>query len=146
MSIPYPAQREDEQLEWIGGSIFSVLLLSGGGGEHELREGGVVFLSRRIPHGCTITSAVTCASPARKASRSRRSCSLKPPSLRQRHPRSFSPTASRQPDCRGNSHDRGIRLLSPSLAAQGHASRGATRAVRVTRPAPSSSRLGASRP
>ena len=26
MSIPYPAQREDEQLEWIGGSIFSVAL------------------------------------------------------------------------------------------------------------------------
>jgi hypothetical protein len=26
MSIPYPAQREDEQLEWIGGSIFSGLL------------------------------------------------------------------------------------------------------------------------
>ncbi|MBK3639368.1 cupin domain-containing protein [Streptomyces sp. MBT33] len=99
MSIPYLAQREDQQqLEWIGGSIFSVLLdaaatggqltvgrfdvnrgeappfhvhnnedevfllLSGsalvwaGDEEHELREGGIVFLPRRIPHGYRITS------------------------------------------------------------------------------------------
>lgn len=98
MSIPYLAQRGDQQLEWIGGSVFSVLLdsaatggqltvgrfdvgkgeappfpmhtdddevfllLSGsalvwaGEDEHELREGGIVFLPRRIPHGYRITS------------------------------------------------------------------------------------------
>ncbi|TRO57346.1 cupin domain-containing protein [Streptomyces sp. IB201691-2A2] len=99
MSIPYLAQREDQQqLEWIGGSVFSVLLdaeatggqltvgrfdvskgeappfhvhnnedevfllLSGSAlvwaddEEHELREGGIVFLPRRIPHGYRITS------------------------------------------------------------------------------------------
>lgn len=99
MSIPYLAQREDHQrLEWIGGSVFSVLLdaeatggqltvgrfdvgkgeappfhvhnkedevfllLSGsalvwvGEEEHELREGGIVFLPRRIPHSYRITS------------------------------------------------------------------------------------------
>ncbi|MEU2777627.1 cupin domain-containing protein [Streptomyces sp. NPDC007162] len=99
MSIPYLAQREDQQqLEWIAGSVFSVLLdaeatggqltvgrfdvskgeappyhvhnnedevfllLSGSalvwadGVEHELREGGIVFLPRRIPHGYRITS------------------------------------------------------------------------------------------
>ena len=99
MSIPYLAQREDQQqLEWIGGSIFSVLLdaeatggqltvgrfdadlgeappfhmhnnedevfllLAGsalvwaGDEQHELREGGVVFLPRRIPHSYRITS------------------------------------------------------------------------------------------
>jgi quercetin dioxygenase-like cupin family protein len=92
MSIPCLAQREDQQqLEWIGGSVFSVpldaeatggqlavgrfdvskgeappfhvhnnedevfLLLSGpapvwaGDEEHELREGGIVFLPRRTP-------------------------------------------------------------------------------------------------
>ncbi|WP_246886275.1 hypothetical protein [Streptomyces sp. GESEQ-4] len=57
MSISSPAQREDQQLEWIGGSVFSVLLdaeappfhllLSGsalvwaGAEEHELLEGGM---------------------------------------------------------------------------------------------------------
>ncbi|WP_439658372.1 cupin domain-containing protein [Lentzea sp. HUAS TT2] len=99
MSIPHLAQREDQQqLEWIGGSVFSVLLdaeatggqltvgrfdaglgeappwhmhnnedevfllLSGsalvwaGDEEHELREGGIVFLPRRIPHSYRITS------------------------------------------------------------------------------------------
>jgi quercetin dioxygenase-like cupin family protein len=99
MSIPYLAQREDQQqFEWIGGSVFSVLLdaeatggqltvgrfdvskgeappfhvhnnedevfllLSGSalvwadGEEHELREGGIVLLPRRIPHGYRITS------------------------------------------------------------------------------------------
>lgn len=99
MSIPYLAQREDQQqLEWIGGSTFSVLLdaeatdgrltvgrfdvskgeappfhmhkkedevfllISGsalvwvGDEEHELREGGIVFLPRGIPHGYRITS------------------------------------------------------------------------------------------
>lgn len=99
MSIPYLAQREDQQqLEWIGGSVFSILLdaeatggqltvgrfdvskgeappfhmhnnedevfllLSGsalvwaGDEEHELQEGGIVFLPRRIPHGYRITS------------------------------------------------------------------------------------------
>jgi quercetin dioxygenase-like cupin family protein len=99
MTIPYLAQREDQQqLEWIGGSTFSVLLdaeatdgrltvgrfdvslgeappfhmhnnedevfllLSGsalvwvGEEEHELREGGIAFLPRRIPHGYRITS------------------------------------------------------------------------------------------
>ncbi|MER8006693.1 cupin domain-containing protein [Streptomyces sp. NPDC094149] len=98
MSIPYLAQREDQQqLEWIGGSVFSVLLdseatggqltvgrfdvskgeappfhmytnedevfllLSGSalvwaGEDDELREGGIVFLPRRIPHGYRITS------------------------------------------------------------------------------------------
>ncbi|MFI6279726.1 cupin domain-containing protein [Streptomyces sp. NPDC050988] len=99
MSIPYLAQREDQQqLEWIGGSVFSVLLdaeatggqltvgrfdvskgeappfhvhnnedevfllLAGsalvwaGDEELELREGGIVFLPRRIPHGDRITS------------------------------------------------------------------------------------------
>jgi len=99
MSIPHLAQREDQQqLEWIGGSVFSVLLdaeatggqltvrrfdvskgeappfhvhnnqdevfllLSGSAlvwadeEEHELLEGGIVFLPRRIPHGYRITS------------------------------------------------------------------------------------------
>ncbi|GLY50487.1 cupin domain-containing protein [Lentzea sp. NBRC 102530] len=99
MSIPHLAQREDQQrLEWIGGSVFSVLLdaeatggkltvgrldaglgeappwhmhnnedevfllLAGsalvwaGDEEHELREGGIVFLPRRIPHSYRITS------------------------------------------------------------------------------------------
>lgn len=99
MSIPYLAQRGDQQqLEWIGGSIFSVLLdaeatggqltvgrfdaglgeappfhmhnnedevfllLAGsalvwaGDEQHELREGGIVFLPRRIPHSYRITS------------------------------------------------------------------------------------------
>ncbi|ONI80431.1 cupin [Saccharothrix sp. ALI-22-I] len=99
MTIPYLAQREDQQqLEWIGGSVFSVLLdaeatggqltvgrfdvslgeappfhvhnkedevfllLSGsalvwvGDEQHELQEGGIVFLPRRIPHGYRITS------------------------------------------------------------------------------------------
>lgn len=80
MSISSLAQREDQQqLEWIGGSVFSVLLdaeappfhvhnnedvvfllLSGsalawaGEEEYELREGGI--LPRRIPHGYRITS------------------------------------------------------------------------------------------
>ncbi|MFH8492906.1 cupin domain-containing protein [Streptomyces coeruleorubidus] len=98
MSISNLAQREaQQQLEWIGGSVFSflldaeatggqltvggfdvskgeappfhvhdnedeVFLLSGsalvgaGEEEHELREGGIVFLPRRIPHGCRIAS------------------------------------------------------------------------------------------
>ncbi|MCG8922644.1 cupin domain-containing protein [Lentzea sp. CC55] len=99
MSIPHLAQREDQQrLEWIGGSVVSVLLdaeatggqltvgrfdagfgeappwhlhhnedevfllLSGsalvwaGDEEHELREGGIVFLPRRVPHSYRITS------------------------------------------------------------------------------------------
>ncbi|MET9914727.1 cupin domain-containing protein [Streptomyces sp. NPDC006476] len=99
MSIPHLAQREDQQQrEWIGGIVFSVLLdaeatggqltvgrfdvskgeappfhvhnnqdevfllLSGSAlvwadeEEHELREGGIVFLPRRIPHGYRITS------------------------------------------------------------------------------------------
>ncbi|MEU2421149.1 cupin domain-containing protein [Streptomyces sp. NPDC007851] len=99
MTIPFLAQREDQQrLEWIGGSVFSVLLdaeatggqltvgrfdvskgeappfhvhnnedevfllLSGSAlvwadeEEHELREGGIVFLPRRVPHGYRITS------------------------------------------------------------------------------------------
>ncbi|MEV0222295.1 cupin domain-containing protein [Streptomyces sp. NPDC050704] len=80
MSISNLAQREDQQqLEWIGGSVFSALLdaeapplhvhnnedvvfllLSGsalvwaGEEEYELREGGI--LPRRIPHGYRITS------------------------------------------------------------------------------------------
>jgi mannose-6-phosphate isomerase-like protein (cupin superfamily) len=80
MSISNLAQREDQQqLERIAGSVFSVLLdaeappfhvhnnedvifllLSGsalvwaGKEEHELREGGI--LPRRIPHGYRITS------------------------------------------------------------------------------------------
>lgn len=80
MSISSLAQRVDQQqLEWIGGSVFSVLLdaevppfhvhnnedvvfllLSGsalawaGDEEYELREGGI--LPRRIPHGYRITS------------------------------------------------------------------------------------------
>ncbi|MFD5828795.1 cupin domain-containing protein [Lentzea sp. NPDC060358] len=99
MSIPHLAQREDQQqLEWIGGSVFSVLLDSAATGgqltvgrfdaglgeappwhlhthedevflllagsalvwagdeEHELREGGIVFLPRRVPHSYRITS------------------------------------------------------------------------------------------
>ncbi|GGM06711.1 cupin [Streptomyces fumigatiscleroticus] len=99
MSIPYLAQREDQQqLEWIGGSVFRVLLdaeatggqltvgrfdvsegeappfhvhdnedevfllLSGSAlvcaddQERELREGGIVFLPRRVPQGYRITS------------------------------------------------------------------------------------------
>jgi hypothetical protein len=58
MSTPYLAQREDQQpLEWIGGSVFSVLLdAEATGGQHELREGGIAFPPRRIPHGYRITS------------------------------------------------------------------------------------------
>lgn len=53
MSISSPAQREDQQqLEWIGRSVFSVLLDAEE--EHGLREGGI--LARRIPHGYRITS------------------------------------------------------------------------------------------
>lgn len=51
MSIPHLSQREDQQqLEWIGGSVFSVLLDAGATG------GGIVFLPRRVPHSYRITS------------------------------------------------------------------------------------------
>ncbi|MDN3029356.1 cupin domain-containing protein [Streptomyces sp. S.PB5] len=98
-SIPCLAQREDQQrVEWIGGSVISVLLdaeatggqlavgrfdiskgeappfhvhnnedevllLQSGSAlvwtdeeEHELQEGGIVFLPRHTPHGYRITS------------------------------------------------------------------------------------------
>lgn len=99
MSIPYLAQPEQQQkLEWLGGSTFSVLLdaaatdgqltvgrfdaprgeappfhmhtredevfmlikgtalVWAGEQEHELAEGGIVYLPRNIPHGYRITS------------------------------------------------------------------------------------------